>query len=43
MLPLGQFAHMRQFPDASAKGVVKPNVDTLYSFAWLTSIKNHIS
>jgi hypothetical protein len=33
--PLGQFAHMRQYPDASFKGVVKPNVDTLYSFAWL--------
>ena len=33
--PIGQFAHMRQFPDASFKGVVKPNADTLYSFAWL--------
>jgi hypothetical protein len=33
--PLGQFGHMRQFPDASVKGVAKPDVDTLYSFAWL--------
>jgi hypothetical protein len=33
--PLGQFGHMRQLPDAATKGVPKPSVDTLYSFAWL--------
>jgi DNA sulfur modification protein DndE len=33
--PLGQFAHQRQYPDASFRGVANPNVDTLYSFAWL--------
>lgn len=33
--PLGQFAHQRQYPDASFKGMPNPNMDTLYSFAWL--------
>jgi len=33
--PLGQFAHQRQYPDASFKGVPNPNTDTLFSFAWL--------
>jgi len=33
--PLGQFAHVRQYPDASFKGAAIPNRDLLYSFAWL--------
>jgi hypothetical protein len=30
-----EFAHRREFPDASFTGVVSPNADTLYSTAWL--------
>ena len=33
--PVNQFIHLRQFPDASFKEVVRPNVDTLYSSAFL--------
>jgi hypothetical protein len=33
--PLNQFAHFREFPDASNKTVVGFNVDTLYSLAQL--------
>lgn len=33
--PVNQFAHLRTFPDASFKAVVRANVDTLYSAAWL--------
>jgi hypothetical protein len=33
--PINQFANMPQFPDASFKDVVRANVDTLYSSAWL--------
>lgn len=33
--PLNQFVHVRAFPDASFKDVVRANVDTLYSSAWL--------
>jgi hypothetical protein len=33
--PLGQFAHVRRYPDASFKGAAIPNRDLLYSFAWL--------
>ena len=33
--PINQFVHMKEFPDASYKDVVRPNVDTLYSSAWL--------
>ncbi|GAA5613156.1 hypothetical protein Spla01_04324 [Streptomyces platensis] len=33
--PLNSFAHMPFTPDASFEGVVSPNVDTLYSMAWL--------
>lgn len=33
--PLGQFEHLRTFPDASFRQVVAPNVDTLYSSAWV--------
>jgi len=29
--PLNQFAHLREFPDATFPDVVSPNADTLYS------------
>ncbi len=33
--PSNVFTHAREFPAASFRGVVRPNVDTLYSTAWL--------
>lgn len=33
--PINQFVHIRSFPDPDFKDVVSPNVDTLYSIAWL--------
>ncbi|MGL6111698.1 MAG: DUF1254 domain-containing protein, partial [Rubrivivax sp.] len=33
--PVNQFVNVREFPDASFKDVVRANVDTLYSSAWL--------
>ena len=33
--PANQFDHKRAFPDDRFKDVVRPNVDTLYSTAWL--------
>src|SRR3712207_6545380 len=33
--PMGAFAHVREFPPAEFKAVVRPNFDTLYSPAWL--------
>jgi hypothetical protein len=33
--PVNQFAHVRAFPTADFKGVVRANVDTLYSSAFL--------
>ena len=35
MGPMGAFQHMRAFPDANFKAVVRPNFDTLYSSAWI--------
>lgn len=35
MGPMGAFYHMRAFPDANFKAVVRPNFDTLYSSAWV--------
>ncbi|SKB58101.1 DUF1254 domain-containing protein [Sphingopyxis flava] len=32
--PMNQFAHMKTYPDASFKEVVRPNADTLYSTLW---------
>ena len=32
---MGAFAHVREFPPAEFKAVVRPNFDTLYSTAWL--------
>jgi hypothetical protein len=33
--PMNAFTHMRAYPDADFKTVVRPNFDTLYSIAWL--------
>ena len=33
--PMNQYAHIRTFPDPDFKDVVSPNVDTLYSVAWI--------
>lgn len=33
--PMNMFHHMREYPDANFRDVVRPNFDTLYSPAWL--------
>lgn len=33
--PINKFCHVRQYPPADFKDVVRPNFDTLYSVAWL--------
>ena len=33
--PINQFVHIAEFPDDTYRDVVSPNVDTLYSLAWL--------
>jgi hypothetical protein len=35
MGPMNMFSHMRAFPPANFREVVRPNFDTLYSSAWL--------
>lgn len=33
--PLNRFCHLAALPDHTFRDVVRPNVDTLYSIAWL--------
>ncbi|MCC7138118.1 MAG: DUF1254 domain-containing protein [Planctomycetes bacterium] len=33
--PMNEFCHMREYPPASFRAVVRPNFDTLYSSGWL--------
>jgi hypothetical protein len=33
--PMGQFAKLREYPNASFNAVTAPNADTLYTLAWL--------
>lgn len=33
--PMGQFAHLRRYPNADFREITAPNADTLYSQAWL--------
>jgi hypothetical protein len=33
--PMGQFARLRTYPDASFRDVTAPNADTLYTTAWI--------
>lgn len=33
--PMNAFSHMRSYPDAEMRAVVRPSFDTLYSSAWL--------
>jgi hypothetical protein len=37
--PMGMFHHMRTYPPADFRDVVRPNFDTLYSVAWLDMTK----
>lgn len=37
--PMNTFHHMRAFPTANFRDVVRPNFDTLYSVAWLNLTK----
>jgi hypothetical protein len=37
--PMGQFAHVREYPTPEYKTVVAPNADTLYSVLWLDVAK----
>jgi hypothetical protein len=37
--PMQTFAHVRAYPDAAFRDVVRPNFDTLYSVAWVDLTK----
>jgi hypothetical protein len=39
---MNQFAHLRTFPTADMRDVVRPNFDTLYSIAWLDLIREPV-
>lgn len=40
--PMGTFHHLRTFPDANFREVVRPNFDTLYSSAWFDVSKEPV-
>ena len=40
--PSNKFDHIREYPSADMKVVVRPNFDTLYSIAWLDLVKEPI-
>ena len=40
--PMNSFSHIREFPDANFREVVRPNFDTLYSSGWLDLTKEPI-
>ncbi len=40
--PMNAFAHVREYPPADFRDVVRPNFDTLYSVAWLDLTKEPI-
>lgn len=40
--PMGVFQHMKTFPAAEFRDVVRPNFDTLYSVAWLDLTKEPV-
>ncbi len=40
--PMNMLVHMREYPSADFKTVVRPNFDTLYSLAWLDLTKEPI-
>lgn len=40
--PINKFFHMRRFPTDKFRDIVRPNVDTLYSSAWLDLSKSPI-
>jgi len=42
MGPMNAFHHMRAFPTADFREVVRPNFDTLYSIAWLDLTKEPV-
>jgi hypothetical protein len=37
--PMNEFQHLREFPQANFRQVVRPNFDTLYSVAWVDITK----
>lgn len=42
MGPINAFSHMRAFPPADFREVVRPNFDTLYSSAWLDLVNEPV-
>src|SRR5262249_50616164 len=40
--PMQTFAHVRAYPDAAFRDVVRPNFDTLYSVAWVDLTKEPV-
>lgn len=40
--PMGQFARLRSYPDASFKTVTAPNADTLYTMGWFDVSKEPV-